>query len=302
MTRTLRVGSRRSTLARAQAGIVFRGLGRRYADLDLKLVTMATSGDARAVRGSSPDFTDTLDRALLRGRIDLAVHSAKDLPATLAEGLRLVSCPRRADNRDCLVLRRSPSEGPLAHGARVGSSSVRRRAQLLRWRSDLKVVQLRGNVDSRLARVDDGSVDAAILAVAGLLRLGREDRITTVLPRREFLPAPAQGALAVVVRSDDRAAAAIAASVDHRATFQAVAAERAFVRELGGDCDVPIGAHATVRDDTLVLTGEVLSPDGRKRLRGITRGPRHNPLRLGRTLGRSLLEQGARELLLGRGR
>lgn len=294
----MRVGTRRSLLARVQAEGVVAALRRRHPDLRFVLCPMATSGDLRGAGAGALDFTDAIDRALVREEVDLAVHSAKDLPATLSAGVELVGCPRRADDRDCLVVRSGGGARDLPYGARVGSSSVRRRAQLLRWRNDLHLVELRGNVDTRLARVQEGSIDAAILAVAGLQRLGRTDEISLRLPRREFLPAPAQGALAVVARRGDRSLSRIGASVDHPGTSVAVEAERALVRELGGSCAVPLGAHATLRPrGRLRLTAEVLSPDGRLRLRRTAEGRSAEPARLGEQVAHGLRDLGASALL-----
>ncbi|MGI0151310.1 MAG: hydroxymethylbilane synthase, partial [Thermoplasmata archaeon] len=200
MTERVRVGTRRSPLARAQAGSVLSRLGRAHPGVRFEPVLIDTSGDRDRSTGGSPDFTDAIDRRLLRGEIDLAVHSAKDLPAELDRRLEILACPRRADPRDCLVAGRIP-RARLPRGARVGSSSLRRRAQLLRWRADLRVVEIRGNVDTRIGWVRSGSIDAAILAVAGLARLGRTGDVDRILPTSKFLPAPAQGALAVVGRS-----------------------------------------------------------------------------------------------------
>ncbi len=190
VTERVRVGTRRSPLARAQTDAVVARLGRLAPSWKFEVVAVETSGDRDRSLGGSPDFTDAIDRALLRGEVDLAVHSAKDLPADLDRGLELVACPRRADARDCLILGRGDGATGLVRGARVGSSSLRRRAQLLRWRPDLTVVEIRGNVDSRIGLVRSDALDAAILAVAGVSRLGRASEISQVLPASAFLPAP----------------------------------------------------------------------------------------------------------------
>jgi hydroxymethylbilane synthase len=260
-------------------------------------VPVDTSGDRDRTPGGSTDFTDTIDRALLRGDIDLAVHSAKDLPAELGPRFRLVACPRRADPRDCLVAARAPGVRRLPRGARIGSSSPRRRAQLLRWRPDLRVVEIRGNVETRIGLVRSGNIDAAVLAVAGLLRLGRRGEISRVLPLTGFLPAPAQGALAVVTRADDADLAGIADRIDDPATHACVAAERAFAASLGGDCDVPLGALATSHGGWISLVGEILSRDGRTRLRSHRRGSQARAELVGSDLGRQMLETGAEELI-----
>ncbi|MGB6500352.1 MAG: hydroxymethylbilane synthase, partial [Thermoplasmata archaeon] len=228
MTERIRVGTRQSPLARIQTQAVLDRLGRSAKHLCFESVPIETSGDRDRSTRSSPDFTDAIDRALLRGEVDLGVHSAKDLPVELDPRLALAACPRRADPRDCLVVGAALRRGPLPAGTTVGSSSPRRRAQLLRWRPDLKVLEIRGNVDTRVALVRSGRIDAAILAVAGLSRLGRAEEIEWVLPSTDFLPAPAQGALAVVARAGDRGLREIARGIDHTATHACVVAERRF--------------------------------------------------------------------------
>ncbi len=297
MSGTIRVGTRRSRLATVQTRSVLSALAQSAPGRSFVPVPVDTSGDRDRAVGGSTDFTDAIDRALLRGTIDLAVHSAKDLPVVLDRRMRLVACPRRADPRDCLVVRNGLRAEALPRGARIGSSSPRRRAQLLRWRPDLKVVELRGNVDTRVARIRAGGVDAAILAVAGLARLRRKGEIDRVLSVDSFLPAPGQGSLAVVARAGARSLIALARAIDHAPTRGCVEAERAFAEQLGGDCNHPIGALAEVRGGTLRLTGEVLSPDGRRALRRRGEGPADEPARLGRALARSMLGLGAAELL-----
>jgi hydroxymethylbilane synthase len=288
-----RVGTRRSALARIQTEMVVASLRRRTPDTRFEVVPIETSGDRERAPGVSPDFTDAIDRALRKGAVDLAVHSAKDLPLRLDPALLLAACPRRANPRDALVqnVRRLP------RGAKVGSSSLRRRAQLLRWRGDLEVVELRGNVDTRLVRVRSGTLDAVILAAAGLERLGLKAEISEILPIRSFLPAPAQGALALVTRSDDTSTTSIARTVGHPTTLAAVQAEREFASVLGGDCRMPLAALARLDGDSLNLTGEVLSPDGRQRLRGQLAGDSDAPARVGAALGTLLRDRGAIELL-----
>lgn len=296
MSVRLRIGTRRSLLARAQTEQVVRALSKKRPDVRWTLRPMDASGDRNRRLGGSPDFTDRLDRAVRAGEVDLAVHSAKDLPAADPDGLALVGCPRREDPRDCLVVRGGP-DSALRRGATVGSSSLRRRAQLLRWRPDLEVVEIRGNVDRRLRKVADGEVDAVILALAGLRRLGRGHEATWVLPARGFLPAPAQGALALVARAGDREVAELAASIDHPATRQAVAAERSFAARLGGDCQVPLGALGRAERGRLRMDGELLSPDGRRRIRASASARAVDAGALGRDLARTVLDLGGSALL-----
>ena len=295
MTERLRVGTRGSRLARVQSDLVIRAIARASPHARLEAVPVVTSGDRDRSLGSSPDFTDAIDRALLRGSVDLAVHSAKDLPLVLDRRLELVASPRRADPRDCLVASRPGARLP--HGARVGSSSLRRRAQLLRWRGDLTVVEVRGNVDTRIDLVRSGSVDAVVLALAGIARLGRKSVVSRILPAATFVPAPAQGALAVVARAGDERVRSLVAPIDHAATRACVTAERSFAAALGGDCEVPLGALAAFRQGGVTLVGEVLTRDGRMSLRRRRRGPADRADDLGRRLGEEMLEAGARDLL-----
>lgn len=297
MTERFRVGTRRSRLARAQTDWVLARLARAVPGMRFEPVPVDTSGDRNRSLGGSPDFTDTIDRALLRGEVDLAVHSAKDLPVELDRTFDLVACPRRADPRDCLVVAPGDRAASLPRGARVGSSSLRRRAQLLRWRPDLDVVEIRGNVDTRIGLVRSGAVDAAVLAVAGLSRLGRSAEVGRILPSTTFLPAPAQGALAVVVRAGDSSLAATVRRIDHAATHACVRAERSFAAALGGDCRVPLGALATARGRAVSLVGEVLTPDGRTSLRRGRRGSTSDAEGLGSRLGTEMLDGGALELI-----
>lgn len=300
MSERIRVGSRGSALARAQTDIVLRGLRRASPSRRFEPVYVHTSGDRDQRVGSSPDFTDEIDRMLLSGEIELAVHSAKDLPVELDPAMSLWSTPARADPRDCLVVGARPGGILLPRRARIGSSSPRRRAQLLHWRPDLRIVEIRGNVDTRIGWVRSGRLDAVILAVAGLRRLGWTGEIARILDREEFVPAPAQGALAIVGRTSDRASARLARRLNHDATLSAVRAERAFAAALGADCRVPVGCVTTVRGGSLSVVGDVLAPDGRRRLRARRNGPAAQPERVGSELGRTMLEGGAAELMGGR--
>jgi hydroxymethylbilane synthase len=296
VTERIRVGTRRSRLARAQTESVLSQLRRVTSELRFDPVPIDTSGDRDLSPGGSPDFTDAIDRALSRGDIDLAVHSAKDLPVELDRRFEVVAYPRRADPRDCFVVAHHLRPTRLPRGARVGSSSLRRRAQLLRWRPDLTVVEIRGNVDTRIGFVRSGSIDAAVLAVAGLSRLGRSKEVGRILPTAQFVPAPGQGALAIVARAGETALARTARPIDRASTRACITAERAFSATLGGDCRVPLGALATVQGRGLSLVGEVLSPDGRSRLRARRTGSLTAPERLGLELGKQLHNLGAQQL------
>lgn len=283
MTPPLRIGTRASRLALAQTTA--------FADLlaePAELVEIATSGD----RGGGDDksrWVDEIERALLDGRIDLAVHSAKDVPADLVDGLELAGAPARADARD--VLCGAAGLADLAPGARVGTGSLRRASQLRALRPDLDVRPLAGNVDTRLRRLAAGDFDAIVLAAAGLTRLGRGDGV----PLDELVPAPGQGTLALEARTgDDRVSQAIAGLRDPVAEAE-LAAERALVRALGAGCHTPVGARAEHRDGELELRAYVGLPDGSAWVRDELRGT--DAARLGIQVGERLLVAGAREML-----
>ena len=299
MTERLRVGTRSSPLALAQTELVVRALRRKAPDVAFVPVGLRTSGDRARRTGTALDFTDDIDRRLEQGEVDLAVHSAKDLPARPVRSVEAAAYPRRADPRDCLVLRtRGMSLRGLPPGARIGSSSVRRRAQLLGERPDLEVVPVRGNVGTRIEKIGSQGLDGVVLAAAGLLRLGWKERISEYLGPPRWLPAPGQGALAVEVRKGDRFAHRTVARIDHPATRAEVEAERAVVASLGGDCNLPLGALGRVRTGRLVLRTALFSPDGRRRLSLTLRGRASRAARTGEEAGRRLAELGSHAGLL----
>jgi len=293
----IRIGTRGSLLARWQAEHVqgrLETLGH-----EVSLVIITTTGDRLLDRrleavGGKGAFLKEIEEAMQAGEIDLAVHSLKDVPTVTPEGLELVAMLERADPRDALV-----SQGPgldeLPRGARVGTTSLRRQAQLGAARPDLEVADLRGNVDTRLRRLREGKFDAILLAMAGLVRLGRADEVTEALDPGAFVPAPGQGTIALECRGDDQAVREAVAPLHHEPTARAVAAERAFLATLGGGCNVPLGAHATAREEGLDLVGFVARVDGSTLLRGERSGDA--PVELGRALARDLLDRGAGDLL-----
>jgi len=292
----IRLGSRGSALARAQA----RSVADRLED-EAELVTITTSGD-RASSGGPHDppggggdkarFVKEIDEALLAATIDLAVHSAKDVPGELPEGLAIVGVPPRSDPRDAVC--GASSLGELPTGAVVGTASVRRRAQLLALRPDLDIRELRGNVDTRLRRLAEGSFDAIVLARAGLVRLGREDEGS---PLPELVPAPGQGCLALEARSADDAAATAAAGLTAPAALAELTAERALVTSLEASCHTPVGAHAVCAHGAITLSAFVGLPDGSHWIRDELDGDAAEPAELGRAVGERLLGAGAGELL-----
>ena len=238
-------------------------------------------------------FTKEIEEALLDGRAHLAVHSLKDLPTELPEGLALAAVPEREDPHDAIVGKRLEELHP---GARVGTSSLRRAAQLRHLRRDLALESVRGNLDTRLRKLDEGQYDAVVLAAAGLKRLGWAKRIAEILPASVMCPAVGQGALAIETLAEGLGRE-ICAALDHPGTHQSVAAERGLLAALGGGCQVPIGAHAEVHEGRLQMTALVASPDGAEVVRGETEGSAAEGESLGRALGEDLLGRGARRIL-----
>jgi hydroxymethylbilane synthase len=301
---TLRLGTRGSPLALWQANHVAGLLRRHHPGLDVVLVEIATAGDrAREASlsqiGGQGVFTKEIQRALLDGRVDLAVHSLKDLPTEPVGGLALAAVPPRGPAGDAFVSRRHRRFDDLPEGARVATGSLRRRAQLLNRRPDLALVDIRGNVETRLRKLEGQGLDAIILARAGLERLGLQDAITETLDPAWMLPAVGQGALGLECRSDDDAVRTLLQPLDDAATRQAVTAERALLRGLGGGCLVPIGAAAEVEAGRLTLRGVVLSPDGKRRIDAELRGAAADAEGLGLRLAETMLQRGARALLGG---
>jgi hydroxymethylbilane synthase len=300
----IRIASRGSELALWQARAVERALLGADPSTPVEIQVVRTTGDRildvpLAKIGDKGLFTKELDEALLRGDADLAVHSLKDVPTRLPEGLEIVAITAREDPRDVLI-RRDRSAGGLVElpsGARVGTSSLRRRAQLRAHRPDLEVVDLRGNLNTRLARLDAGEYDAIVLAAAGVLRLGWADRISGYLDADGWLPAVGQGALAVVARADADRIRQRLRPIHDDATSDATSAERVFLHALEGGCQIPIGALATVEVETLTLRGLVADLEGETVLRGEVTVPREEAALAGRRLAGELLQRGAREVL-----
>lgn len=296
----LRIGTRGSELALAQAHWVqarLRDLGH-----GSDLVVVRTLGDRvidvpLAAIGGSGVFVKELEEALLRSEIDLAVHSLKDVATVIPDGLIIAAVPERADPRDALCSRTDGTLDQLPGRARVATSSSRRRAQLLAARPDLQVQDVRGNIDTRLRKLTDGEFDALIVAVAGLIRLGWQDRISQYLPYDVCMPAPGQGALAIEVRSSEPGMIALLQGLDHPPSRAAVEAERAFLVALGGGCLIPVGALAIVQDDVMILRGMVASVDGRRIIREKVCGPIENGLELAGELADKMRAQGAEEIL-----
>jgi hydroxymethylbilane synthase len=281
---SLRIATRRSALALAQARTVGDRLG------GAELVELSTAGDRGAAGGDKSRWVAELERAVLEGEADVAVHSAKDVPGELPSGLEILAVPQRADARD--VLCGAATLDDLPEGARVGTSSLRRAAQLRAARDDLDLVSLRGNVDTRLRRLAEGDFDALVLAAAGLERLGRSDAAGGFL---DLVPAPGQGALAVEGRPELRAEVA---AVDHPPSHATLRAERALTRALDASCRTPIGAHATgIEGDRMRMVAFVGLPDGSRWVRDELEGDAGDPDALGRAIAERLLSAGAGDLL-----
>ena len=302
MRSPLLLGSRGSKLALWQAHFV-KDAVERLAGVEVRIELIRTTGDKitdvplAQAGGTKALFTKEIEEALAGGRIDLAVHSLKDMPTELPTGLTLAAIPARDDARDALISRHGESWERLAAGARVGTSSLRRQVQLRRLRQDLRIEPLRGNLDTRLRKLDEGQYDAIVVALAGLKRMGWQDRATQVFSVKEMVPAIGQGALAIEARADDAELLTTLQRLGDPASGAAVAAERAFLARLGGGCQVPLAAHAEVSGERLRLVGVVVSVDGTKAVEGSEEGEAADAVAIGRILAERLLQQGAAEIL-----
>src|SRR6476619_6309255 len=292
---SLRIGTRGSPLALVQARMVRSRLAA-AAGLEesaIELVVIRTTGDTiqdrpLAEEGGKGLFTKEIEEALLGRAIDLAVHSAKDMPTVLPDGLMLAACLPREDVRDAFISRKAASLRELPHGAVVGTASLRRQAMVKRLRPDVSVVPLRGNVETRIRKLEAGEVDATLLALAGLKRLGLADKATALLDAAEFLPAVGQGAVTIEARVDDARTRDLLARVDHADTSVALAAERAFLAVLDGSCRTPIAGHAVLDGDALSFRGMILRPDGSETFETSRAGRRQDAAALGADAGAEL--------------
>ncbi len=292
----LRIGTRGSPLALVQAHLVQSLLAKAHevAPERIEIIVISTSGDRIQDRplsevGGKGLFTKEIEQALLDGAVDLGVHSSKDVATTLPNGLELPVFLEREDIRDAFVSLTARSVDELPNGSRFGTSSLRRAAQMLRYRPDFSIVPFRGNVDTRLKKLADGVADATLLASAGLNRLGKADRATSYLDPRLFPPAPAQGAIGIEIRQADERTRALVKVLNHAATHIAVTAERAFLRRLDGSCRTPIAAYSVLEGTTLTMTGQILSLDGRQCFELTHSGPQADADALGWALGEALV-------------
>jgi len=294
-TALLRIGTRGTPLALVQARTVRARLAAALSagEEAIELVVIRTSGDIiqdrpLAEEGGKGLFTKEIEEALLDGRIDLAVHSAKDMPTFSQPGLMLAACLEREDPRDVFISRKAGALAELPKGATLGTASLRRQAIAKRMRPDLRVVPLRGNVETRLRKLEEGQVDATILALAGMKRLGLVQHATKIMDAQEFLPAVGQGAIGIETRADDKRVRDLLARIDHADTSTALACERAFLAELDGSCKTPIGGHATVSGETVQFRGLIARPDGSAAHDIAGTGRRNDAITIGIDAGREL--------------
>jgi len=298
----LRIGTRGSALALRQTEWVRSQLTAAHPGLTVELVTIKTQGDKildvpLAKVGGKGLFVKEIEDALLDGRVDLAVHSVKDMPAELPSGLHVAAMPLREDPRDVLVMREGSGFTDLPPGARVGTSSLRRAAQLLHLRADLKIEILRGNLDTRLRKLETQGFHAVVLAAAGMNRMGLSHLITQYLEPEMMLPAVGQGALGIETRTEDPTTNELVAGLAHLPTMEAVRAERAFLRRLQGGCQVPIGGYATLEGERLALTGMVADLQGRRVIRRVLQGETRQAEEIGESLAEMVLSAGGSEIL-----
>ena len=302
MEKKITIGTRGSKLALWQADWVRSALTGHHPELEVRLDIIKTRGDKildvpLAKVGGKGLFVKEIEEALLDGRIDMAVHSMKDMPGDIPEGLRIGPVPEREHPGDVLISRTGLPFSELAPGARIGTSSLRRAAQLRYARPDIEIMPLRGNLDTRLRKLETENLDAIVLAAAGVRRLGLEHRITEHLNPDLMLPAVAQGALCIEIRIDDPAVDGLAGVLNHPETRQVVLGERAFLHRLGGSCQVPIAGHGRMENGRYLLTGLVADIDGSTVLRASREGPLDAHVSVGVQLAERLLEKGARQIL-----
>ena len=301
MDRKIHIGTRGSKLALWQAHWVQSELLKAHPTLSVEIIVIKTKGDKildvpLAKVGGKGLFVKEIEDALLEGKIDLAVHSMKDMPAELPGGLTIGAIPQRENPQDVLVSKKG-CLAELPEGARIGTSSLRRAAQILFIRPDMCIDPLRGNLDTRLKKLDAGDMDAIVLAAAGIRRLGLEHRITEYLDSRVMLPAAGQGALCIEMRTGDEDTGALVGELDHAQTRTVVFGERAFLHRLGGSCQVPIAAHGRIEGESFELSGLVSEPDGSRIFRAASTGPAVTAESIGTELAEKLMAQGAMTII-----
>ncbi len=299
--RVVKVGTRGSDLALRQVDEVLNLLRPRYPDLDFQIVIVRTTGDLNADASLTGMgfgvFVTEIERQLLDGSLDMAVHSLKDLPTQLPDGLDLGAVTNRKDPRDVLVNRWGCSLKDLPHGARIGTSSPRRRAQLMNLCPQAEVLPMRGNVETRIRKATGEDYDGAVLAAAGLIRLGLTDHVAEYLSAQRFVPPPGQGVLAAEIRAEDDQMVELLRSIDHVETRLSVTAERAFLAKLGSGCQLPVGAYARCQEELMLMTVSICSPGGEKMFRAKLEGLALDPLQMASDAYLAVVERGAGELL-----
>ncbi|MBW2480625.1 MAG: hydroxymethylbilane synthase [Deltaproteobacteria bacterium] len=302
MPASIKIGTRASKLALWQANWVQSALNEKFPDQKIELVTIKTKGDKildvpLAKVGGKGLFVKEIEQALLGGRIDLAVHSMKDMPAEIPDGLCIGAVPQREDPADVLVARDGLAFSKLKRGALIGTSSLRRAAQLQHARPDISIVPLRGNLDTRLKKLQTENLDAVVLAAAGIKRLELTHRITEYLQADIMLPAVGQGALCIEMRQDDPVIGPMLAALDHPDSRAVVLGERAFLKRLGGSCQVPIAGHGEIVTATFALTGLVADVDGSRLIKAALSGPADDTEAIGVQLAEQLIARGADKIL-----
>jgi hydroxymethylbilane synthase len=302
---SLRLGTRKSALALVQTKSIAAQLRATFPDLHIELVLITTSGDLKTEGtllkedkgGLKALFTKEIEEALLDHRIDLAVHSLKDMSAELPKGLKIAAVPLREDPRDAWISKTKCPFKEMPSNARIGTGAVRRQAQLRHLYPQVELIPIRGNVDTRMKKLNEENFDGIVLAMAGLIRLGLEKSATEAIPLSSLVPAVGQGCLGLQIRENDGTVDSLMKAINHPASHQSASAERAFLRTLGGSCQTPIAGHATVKGTELSLTGLVISPDGLHEVRGTISGPAETAESLGDTLAKQFLARGAEKLL-----
>ncbi len=304
VSKLIKIGTRKSKLALAQSTWVKTQIEKKNPDCAVELVKITTKGDKildvpLAKVGGKGLFVKEIEEALLRKDVDIAVHSLKDVPTEIPQGLEVSVFPEREDPRDAFLSKRFSSLDNMPEGSKIGTSSLRRMAQIKKGWPRMECISLRGNLDTRIRKLEEGEFDAIILAVSGLKRLGLQDKITEIIPEEMMVPAVGQGALGIEFRSADHFVRKILAAIHHEPTAICVNAERAFLETLEGGCQVPIGARARLQDDgSLSLEGLVADEPGERIIRQQMSGSASAPEELGKRLGQSILDAGGREILM----
>ncbi|CAN2042338.1 hydroxymethylbilane synthase [Candidatus Magnetomoraceae bacterium gMMP-15] len=304
MENIVKIGTRGSALALWQAKWVKSAILKRNSDIKVELVVIKTKGDKildvpLAKVGGKGLFVKEIEEALLDGRIDLAVHSMKDMPAEIPNGLCIGSIPERENPQDVMLSKNGLNFSQLPKGAAIGTSSLRRASQLLHIKPDINIVSLRGNLNTRIRKLEEGQMDAIILAAAGVHRMGMKEKITEYLSALTMLPAVGQGALSIEIRQNDSKISSIVKAFDHYKTRCTVLSERAFLHRLEGGCQVPIAGHGEIKDNTLTLKGLVAEIDGKKIIKDSISGPVNDYETMGNELAERILSKGGKEILEG---